>query len=55
MSNLKGIHSKVIRIFKKESPREVMLWQGVKKFEFLRKFGAAEKNKETVEANCTGF
>ena len=24
-------------------------------FEFLRVFGAAEKNKEKVEANCTGF
>ena len=24
-------------------------------FEFLRAFGAAEKNKEKVEANCTGF
>ena len=26
-----------------------------RKFEFLRIFGAAEKNKEKVEANCTGF
>ena len=24
-------------------------------FEFLHVFGAAEKNKEKVEANCTGF
>ena len=24
-------------------------------FEFLRGFGAAEKNKEKVEANCNGF
>jgi hypothetical protein len=26
-----------------------------KTFEFLCIFGAAEKNKEKVEANCTGF
>ena len=24
-------------------------------FEFWRVFGAAEKNKEKIEANCTGF
>ena len=24
-------------------------------FEFFRVFGAAEKNEEKVEANCTGF
>ena len=26
-----------------------------KTFEFLPVFGAAEKNEERVEANCTGF
>ena len=26
-----------------------------KTFEFLSIFGAAEKNKEKIEGNCTGF
>ena len=57
--------TKVVRI-KKESPRDVTLQQGVENIWIFACFWscwenpskslrAAEKNKEKVEANCTGF
>ena len=63
----------VVRILRKDSPRDVTLRQDVENNWILARFwscwenpskslraaeksqGAAEKNKEQVDANCTGF
>ena len=46
---------KVVRILKKRAREMSRSSKMSRTFEFLRVFGAAEKNKEKVEANSTGF
>ena len=46
---------KVIRILKKRAREMSRSGKVLRTLEFLRVFGAAEKNKEKVEANFTSF